>query len=336
LLTTPCPLRELAYVLNDWKFRAGFLMTMPLPTFATNSNTTAGGDLVKQVGLESFMADVIEGSRDRPVVVEFWSSRSGPGAKQFGAVLEKMVRSLKGAVRLAKVDSDQNQEIAVQLGVQTVPAVFAFFAGRPVDGFAGALPEAQIKSWLDRVIKATGGAKNGSGLDAALKQAADFLAENNTAMALSIYADILDQEPTHTAAHAGILRCLIAGGDMTGAKEMFKKISPEMAKDKMFDPVRAAFELASEAEKSGDIAELQARLQHVENDHQTRFELAMAHYALGQRSQAVDELLEIVRRQRSWNDDAARKQLVKFFDAFGATDPLTIASRKRLSSILFA
>jgi putative thioredoxin len=298
--------------------------------------TDALADPVRDVGLENFMADVIDASRSRIIVVNFWSPRAA-ACKPLIPILEKLVRSYKGAMMLAKVDVDENPQIAQQMGVQSVPAVFAFFQGRPLDGFMGALPETQIKAWLERLAKAAGSpAPVSDGIDDALKHAADALAANDAATAQAIYADILDTDPTHAAATAGFLRSLIALGDIAGATAMFAQLPPEMAKDKAFDAVRAAIELSEQAGSGGDLAGLQEKINRDPADHQARFDLAMAHYAAGQREQAVDQLLEIVRRARNWNEDAARKQLVKFFEAFGASDPLTIASRKRLSSILFA
>jgi putative thioredoxin len=214
--------------------------------------------------------------------------------------------------------------------------VFAFFQGRPADGFVGALPEPQVKSWLERLVKATGASPGADGLATALKQAEDLIVAGDAVTAQAIYIDILDAEPTNATAYAGLLRCLIILGDVDRARQMLEQASPEMAKDKAFIPVRTALELVEQAAQSGSVGELLAKSQANPSDHQLRFDLAMAHYAAGQKQEAVDELLEIVRRQRGWNEEAARKQLVKLFEAFGATDPLTIAARKRLSSILFS
>jgi len=310
-----------------------------LSPLARAPDAPAAADPVKDVNLANFMADVIEASRDRLVVVDFWAPWCGP-CKQLGPVLEKVVRSYKGAVLMAKVDIDQNPEIAQQMRVQSIPAVFAFFRGQPVDAFMGAQPEAQIKSWLERLLKATAGAgaamPDNAGLDTALKQAEDFLAKGDTAAAQSIYTDILDMDPSNAPAYAGLLRCLVALGDVERAKQMLEKAPAEIAKDKALDSVRTAIELAGQAAQSGSAAELEAKLNQNPADHQARFDLALAHYAAGQKEQAVDQLLEIVRRNRSWNEDGARKQLVKLFEAFGPADPLTISARKRLSSILFS
>lgn len=286
--------------------------------------------------IANFMAEVIDGSRQRPVIVDFWAPWCGP-CKQLVPLLEKLVRAQKGAVTLAKINIDTNPEIAQQMRVQSVPAVFAFFQGQPVDGFMGALPESQLKAWLDKLLKATGAAAPGAGLDTALKQAEEFLASGDAATAQSIYADILDMEPTHAVAYAGVLRCLMAQGNATQARALLAQAPEAMAKDKAFAPIRTALELADQAQAAaGSLDAMQAKLQKDPNDHQARFDLAMAHYAAGQNEEAVEALLDIVRRNRAWNEEAARKQLVKLFEAFGPTHPLTIASRKRLSSILFA
>jgi putative thioredoxin len=296
----------------------------------------AADDLVKDVGLATFMVDVIEASKTQIIVVDFWAPWCGP-CKQLGPALEKIVRAHKGAVRLVKIDIDKNPEIAGQMGVQSIPAVFAFFQGRPIDGFMGALPEAQIKSWVDRLVKTTGVKPTDKlGPDTALKQAADYLSANDVAMAQAIYTDLLELDPSNAAAYAGVLRCLIAQGDIAQAKAMLQKAPGEMVKDKAFDPVHAAIELADQAEQSGSVVELRAKVEQNPADHQARFDLALAYYAAKQKEEAVDQLLELVRRDRQWNDAAARKQLVKFFEVFGPTDPLTIDARKRLSSILFS
>ena len=306
------------------------------PSSAASQNTM--DPLVKNVTIATFMTDVMEASKERPVVVLFTSVRSA-ACKQMEPWLEKHVRAQKGAAHLAKIDIDRDPEIAQQMQVQSIPAVFAFFRGQPVDGFMGGLPDAQIKTWLERLVKATGGApqNEGAGIDHALKQAADFLAAGETATAHSIYADILEMEPTSAVAYAGVLRSLVALGQTEDARKMLDQAPAAIAKDKALDAARTAIELAEQAKKSsGSLTVFEKRLEENPNDHQARFDLALGHYAAGNREEAVDALLDIVRRDRKWNEDGARKQLVKLFEAFGPTDPLTIAGRKRLSSILFS
>ncbi len=303
----------------------------------TPSAQPAADNAVKDVTLATFKADVLDASRTSLVLVDFWAAWDG-SCKQLTAVLEKLVRASKGAVKLAKIDVDRNQPIAQQMGVKSVPSVFAFHQGRPVDAFAGALPESQVKAWLDQLLKATGaGGEEKDGLETALKQAADYLAAKDIDTARAIYADILDMEPAHAVAYAGLVRCAVEEGDIIKAREILDAASAEVAKDKALAPLRAAIELAEQAGQSaGRATELEAKLAQNPADHQARFDLALASYAAGRREDAVDHLLEIVRRARTWNEDAARKQLVKFFEAFGATDPLTLSARKRLSSILFS
>lgn len=295
-------------------------------------------DLIRDVDSQSFAKQVLEESRRRLVVLDVWAPWCGP-CKQLVPLLEKLVRSYKGAVLLAKVNIDTNPEIAQQLRVQSVPTVYAFSQGQPIDGFMGALPESQIKAWLDRLVEATGAIPpNGEdyGYGKALEQAAEFLAAGDIDTAQSIYADILKEAPTNAEAFAGSLRCLMAHGDHTLASEILSQAAPELAKDKALEPIRAALELAMQSSKVGDLSELEKKLASHPADHQARFNLAMAHYAAGSREEAVEQLLEIIRRDRTWQEEAARKQLVKFFEAFGPTDPLTIETRKRLSSILFS
>ncbi|MDE1901692.1 MAG: thioredoxin [Alphaproteobacteria bacterium] len=292
---------------------------------------------VKDVTMATFVADVIEASKTAVVLVDFWATWCGP-CKQLTPVLEKIVRESKGSVRLAKVDVDRNQPIAQQMGVQSVPSVFAFAGGRPVDGFAGALPEPQIRAWLDPLVKnaGLGGDDEKAGIESALQQAGEFLAAHDVATAHAVYLDVLDRDPACAAAYAGLARCALAENDIATARRILDGVPAELAKHKDIAPVRTALELAEQAGQGGDVAALEAVAAKNPADHQARFDLAMACYAAGRREEAVDHLLDIVRQARTWNDDAARKQLVRFFEAFGPMDPLTLSARKRLSSILFS
>jgi len=305
------------------------------PAAPVAAPAAAGGDLVKEGSDRTFMVDVMEASRTVPVIVDFWATWCGP-CKQLGPTIEKLVRAAKGAVKLVKIDIDRNPAIAGQLRVQSIPAVYAFFQGRPVDFFVGALPESQIKAFIDRLLKLGGGAPAGDGLEEALEEAHAFLERGDAATASEIFSEILQHEPAHGGAYAGLVRCLIASGDLKRARQMLDKVPEGLAADKALAAVRAALEVAEQTQTVGPIRELRAKVEQDGNDFQARFDLALACFAEGQREAAVDELLEIVRRNRDWNEQQARKQLVKFFEVFGTSDPLTISSRRRLSSILFS
>lgn len=300
------------------------------------SDDSAIDELVRETDAKSFARDVIEASKDRLVLLDFWAPWCGP-CKQLVPLLEKLVRGQGGAVLLAKVNIDANPEIAQQMRVQSVPTVFAFFNGKPVDGFMGAQPESQLKEWIAQLVKATGAQAPGAeNYDAALAQAASFLAANDAATARAIYEDILSEAPDNISALAGSLRAAVVMGEARAAEEKLASLPAEIQKDKAFDAVRSALAIAAQARKAGDVSALEAKLADDENDHQTRFDLALALYAAGNRERAVTEILEIVRRDRKWRNEAARKQLLTFFEAFGPTDPLTVSARKRLSSILFS
>ncbi|CAO3372496.1 tetratricopeptide repeat protein [Azospirillum argentinense] len=298
----------------------------------------AAGDLIKDSSDRAFMADVIEASQSVPVIVDFWAPWCGP-CKQLGPILEKTVLAAKGKVRLVKIDTDKDPMIASQLRVQSIPAVYAFFQGRPVDGFMGALPESQIKAFVEKLVKLAGAAGGGEGdiLEEALAQAKEALEAGDTQTASEIYGEILQADPENlnAVAYAGLVRCLIVNDELARAKQMLDKVPDPIAKDKEIAAVRSALEVAEQAANAGPIPELTEKVARNPDDHEARFDLALALFAAGKREAAVDELLELVRRDRTWNDEAARKQLVKFFEAFGPTDPLTIQTRRRLSSILF-
>ena len=292
------------------------------------------GDPVKETDTAGFAADVIEASMTTPVIVDFWAPWCGP-CKTLGPALEKVVRAARGKVRMVKINIDENQQLAAQMRIQSIPAVYAFHQGRPVDGFAGALPDSQLKSFVDKLVQLAGGAD--PALEDAVAQAKEFLDAGDFQNAAAIYTQILQVEPEHAASIAGMARCLIGLGEIDQARQLLADLSDDLAKDQEIVGVLRTIELAEQTEGAdGDIPELQKALAGNEDDHQTRFDLAMALYGAGKREAAVDELIEIVRRDREWNDQGARKQLVTFFEAFGATDPLTVSSRRRLSTILFS
>ena len=293
------------------------------------------GDLIKESNTEGFEADVLQASRTTPVVVDFWAPWCGP-CKQLGPLLEQAVKAARGAVRLVKIDIDQNQDLAVQLRVQSVPAVYAFYQGQPVDGFVGALPESQVKAFIERLVQSAGTDQGPDPLEAALEQAQAALESGQLGAASSLFGQILQHDPDNTAATAGLIRCQLDSGDTAGAKALFDGLPEEVKSDPAFDSIAASLELADMSAEAGDVLALKSQLAVNENNHQARFDLAMALYAAGDGDGAAEALLEIIGRDRNWDDEAARKQLLKFFEAWGPTDPRTLEARRRLSSLLFS
>jgi putative thioredoxin len=288
--------------------------------------------VVKESNTASFMADVVDASHDVPVIVDFWAPWCGP-CKTLGPQLEKAVREAKGQVRMVKVNIDENQQLAAQMRIQSIPAVYAFKDGRPIDGFVGALPESQIKAFVKKLM---GGAGASDPVAEALEQAKAAFAAGDFNTAGTFYSHILQREPDNVDALAGLGRVLLAGGDVKQARAALDRLPPDAANHPEVTALRTSLELAEQATAAGSPAELEARLQQNPADHEARFNLAMALFAQGQREQAVDQLLDQIKRDRTWNEEASRKQLVKFFEAFGPTDPLTLASRRRLSALLFS
>ena len=294
----------------------------------------AAGDanLIKNGSTATFMADVIDASHEAAVVVDFWAPWCGP-CKQLGPALEKAVRDAKGAVRLVKINIDENPELAQQMRIQSIPAVYAFQDGRPVDGFVGALPDSQVKQFIGK-LGAGGGP---SPVEEAVALAKEAFAAGDHPRAANIFAQVIQHEPENVDAMAGLARIAVDKRDFAQARDILARIPAEHAHHAEVSAARAGLELAEAgAEAAGAVGELEAQLERDPGNHQARFDLASALFAAGEREAAIDQLLELVRRDREWNDQAARKQLVKFFEAIGLTDPLTVLSRRRLSSILFS
>jgi len=292
-----------------------------------------GGDLVKETTTKDFRADVLDASRNVPVLVDFWAPWCGP-CKQLTPILEKAVKAAKGKVRLVKMNIDDHPQIAGQLGIQSIPAVIAFKDGQPLDGFMGALPESQVTAFISRV--AGPDAAGGGDAAEALAEAEQALAARDFAGAADLFSSVLQNDPDNMQALGGLIRCFVALGELAQARGLLAGLTTEQDKQPAIVSARAALELAAQAEKLGSPADLRRRLEADPNDHQTRFDLAVALNGQGDRTGATDQLLEIVRRNRGWNEEAARKQLVQFFEAWGAKDPAAIAGRQRLSSLLFA
>ncbi len=305
-------------------------MLTDTPSSGTPSNNLAN-DLVKDTTTADFRQDVLAESMNQPVLVDFWAPWCGP-CKQLTPILEKVVKAAGGKVKLVKMNIDEHPQIAGQLGVQSIPAVFAFQRGQPVDGFMGALPESQLKAFIERLV----GPLGPGATEEILAEADQLVAAGDMAGAAELYAAVLSQEPENTAALAALVKLHVEVGDLEGAKRFLAMAPDGKANDPAIAGARAAVELAEQAGSLGDTAELQRKVESDPLDHQARFDLAIALNARGKREDAVNHLLEIVRRDRNWNDDGARKQLVQFFEAWGPMDEMTIAGRRRLSSLLFA
>jgi putative thioredoxin len=286
---------------------------------------------VKDTTTQTFVKDVIEESKRQPVLVDFWAPWCGP-CKQLTPVLEKAVKAAKGKVKLVKMNIDDHPAIPGQLGIQSIPAVIAFVGGQPADGFMGALPEGQVVAFLERLTKDRIG---GEAKDL-LKAADAALAEGDASGAAEMYAHILAEDNANVPALGGLARAYVETGALDQARQTLAMVPEGKQNDAAVAAARAALELAEQAKTLGPISELEQKVAANPLDHQARFDLALALNGKGRRVDALEQLLAIVKRDRKWNDDGARKQLVQFFDAWGPTDEATIEGRKRLSSILFA
>jgi putative thioredoxin len=295
------------------------------------AGTITADAVVKDTTTQAFVKDVVEESKRQPVLVDFWAPWCGP-CKQLTPILEKAVKAAKGKVKLVKMNIDDHPAIPGQMGIQSIPAVIAFVNGQPADGFMGALPESQVVAFLERLTKD----RIGGEAQDLLKAADAALAEGDAAGAAEMYAQLLAEDNTSVPALGGLARAYVETGALEQARQTLAMVPEAKQNDAAVAAARAALELAEQAKTVGPISELEQKVAANPLDHQARFDLALALNGKGQRADALEHLITIVKRDRKWNDDGARKQLVQFFDAWGPTDEATIDGRKRLSSILFA
>jgi putative thioredoxin len=295
------------------------------------AGTITADAVVKDTTTQAFVKDVIEESKRQPVLVDFWAPWCGP-CKQLTPILEKAVKAAKGKVKLVKMNIDDHPAIPGQMGIQSIPAVIAFVGGQPADGFMGALPESQVVAFLERLTKD----RIGGEAQDLLKAADAALAEGDAAGAVEMYAQLLAEDSANVGALGGLARAYVETGALEQARQTLAMVPEAKQNDAAVAAARAALELAEQAKTLGPIDELEQKVAANPLDHQARFDLALALNGKGQRADALEHLITIVKRDRKWNDDGARKQLVQFFDAWGPTDEATIDGRKRLSSILFA
>lgn len=298
-------------------------------------NQTDAADLIKDSSEATFMADVVEASQTVPVIVDFWAPWCGP-CKTLGPALEEAVKAANGAVKMVKINVDEAQMLAGQMRIQSIPTVYAFYQGQPIDGFQGALPGSEIKAFIDKVVAAGGGVAPGEALAEALQTAEDMLAEGAIEDAVQVFAAIVEEDGQNAAAFGGLARSYIALGDPDQAEAVLNGAPAEISAAPEIEAAHAQIALARQAADAGPIGELTAKVEADPDDHQARFDLAQALYSKGQGQEAVDHLLELFRRDREWNDAAAKQQLFTIFEALKPNDPVALKGRRRLSSMMFA
>ena len=292
------------------------------------------GSLFKEVSEATFMQDVVEASKERPVIVDFWAPWCGP-CKTLGPQLEEAVRAANGAVTMAKVNVDENQAIAGQMQVQSIPTVFAFSNGQPVDGFQGAVSASEIKAFVDRVVAANGGEVE-SGLDSAVTSAEQMLDDGEFEAAIETFSAILEEDANNIKSYIGLIKCHIALGDLDQAEAILNGIPLEISQSPEIEAVHAQIELAKQARDAGPINELALLVEKNPDDNDARFKLAQALHGAGQVEDAVDQLLELFKRDREWNDGAAKAQLFTIFEALEPNNEIVLNGRRKLSSLIFA